>query len=201
MPGSKRYAAMLMLGGMLCLGSLMIAVGTIEDAPELPAASYADNQSLTAGERTYLSFMVPRLDRLVDEVSAVSSLVSKHSRNIIALRGHGSRITALTREIIEWDDDNTVPADFLARHRSLIATTERLQELIDDAQNAFLRLDFESITDMIPRFDSTAVAVQTARDTFPPAGDSSQWRKLEGRVASKCGLAGGHTDQCHADHH
>lgn len=169
---SKQNGARLLLTGVLGLGAIMTLLGSPVNVPALPSVSYSENQSLTAAEQAYLAFIVPRLDRLIEEVTEVSTLVDRHSRNIIALRSHGNRITALTREIIEWDDENAAPVSFLARHESLIATVGELQRLIDDAQRAFARLDFDRITAMVPRFNSAATATQTIRNTLPPAGDS-----------------------------
>lgn len=150
----------------------MTWVGSTGTSPVLEQIPYSRDHSLTAAEQAYLAFMVPRLDRLIDEATAVSSLVDKRSRNIFALRAHGNRITALTSEITEWDDDEEVPGNFVASHESLLATANGLGALIDDAQGAFLRLDFAAVGDMIPRFNSTVAAVQTVRDTLPSAGDS-----------------------------
>lgn len=162
----------LVISGILCLGGVMTLVGSTEDSPALETAPYSRDRSLTTAEQAYLGFMAPRLDRLIDEATAVSSLVEERSRNIIVLRGHGNRITALTNEIIEWDDDKEVPGDLLASHSSLLAVADELNRLIDEAQSAFLRFDFAGVGEMIPLFDSAVSAARTVRDTLPSKGDS-----------------------------
>lgn len=150
----------------------MTLVGSLEAPPTLEPIPVSRELSLTPAEQAYLAFMAPRLDRLIDETTSVSSLVDERSRNIIALRGHGNRIAALTTDIIGWDDDKEVPAAFLASHELLLTTAGQLDALIDEAEGALLRLDFAHIGDMIPRFDSAVAAAQTVRDTLPLAGDS-----------------------------
>ena len=162
----------LLMGGMLCLGAVMILVSSIGDAPTFVDGPASRDDSLTAAEQAYLEFMVPRLDRLIDEATAVSSLVDERSRNIFALRGYGNRMTALTTDILEWDDGNEVPESFLASHGLLLRTAEELQALIGEAQAALLRFDFAGVGDMIPRFESAISSAQAVRDALPPAAGS-----------------------------
>lgn len=162
----------LLIGGMLCLGAFMTLAGSVGDTPALDRIPASRDYSLTATEQAYVEFMVPRLDRLIDEATAVSSLVDERSRNIFALRGYGNRITALTTDILEWDDGNEVPETFLSSHGSLLRTTEELQALIGEAQTALLRFDFAGVGDMIPRFESAISTAQAVRDALPPAAGS-----------------------------
>lgn len=162
----------LLIGGILCLGAIMMLVGSIGDAPTFQRIPGSEDHSLTDPEHAYLAYMVPRLDRLIEEATAVSSLVDQRSRNVIALQGYGSRITTLATNIIEWDDENEVPDVFLASHASMLRAAGDLQGLIDEAQSALLRLDFALVGDMIPRFESAVSTAQSVRDALPPAAGS-----------------------------
>lgn len=163
----------LLMVGMFCLGALMTLVVSLGDAPTLEQMPASGDHSLTASEHAYLAFMLPRLDRLIDEATAVSSLVDDRSRNIVALSGYGNRINVLTTDIMEWDDGNEVPDVFLASHASLLRAAGELHVLIDEAQSALLRFDFTGVGDLIPRFDSAVSTAQTVRDTLPSAANSS----------------------------
>lgn len=162
----------LLIGGILCMGAIMTLVGSIGDAPTFERISNPGNHSLTDPEQAYLAYMVPRLDRLIEEVTAVSSLVDERSRNIIALQGYGNRITTLTSDIIEWDDENEVPDDFLPSHASLLRVAGDLRGLVDEAQGALLRLDFAGVGDMIPRFEGAVSTAQRVRDALPSGAGS-----------------------------
>lgn len=178
----------LVVVGIVCLGAVMTLVGSLESSPKLEPVPLVQERSLTSAEQAYLAFMAPRLDRLIVETTSVSSLVDERSRNIIALRGHGNRITVLTTDIIGWDDDKEVPAEFVPSHELLLTTAGQLNALIDEAEGALLRFDFAGIGDMIPRFDSAVAAAQTVRNTLPLAGDSPWYRKLVPSIVSDARL-------------
>lgn len=178
----------LVIVGIVCLGAVMTLVGSLESSPKLEPVPVAQELSLTSAEQGYLAFIAPRLDRLIVETTSASSLVDERSRNIIALRGHGNRITVLTTDIIGWDDDKEVPAEFLASHELLLTTAGQLNALIDEAEGALLRFDFARMGDMIPRFDSAVAAAQRVRNTLPLAGDSPWYRKLDPSIVSDARL-------------
>jgi hypothetical protein len=160
-----------LLAGLLCIGSIATLVSSTDDTPSLEPISGPRDRSLTQAEQAYLDFVLPRLDLLIEEGRAVSSLVDQHSRNVVALRRHGNRITVLTTEIIEWDRDHVVPSRFLASHTVLVAAADELHTLIAEAQDALVRFDFSGVVDLIPRFDSALGTIQTARHALPlPAG-------------------------------
>lgn len=148
----------------------MTLLTSIHDAPSLELIGGSRDRALTQLEQAYLDFMLPRLDRLVEEGTVISSLVEDHSRNVVALRRHGSRITTLTTAIIEWDTHNAVPARFLASHAMMVAAADELQTLIREAENAFMQFDFGGVAELIPRFDTAIETVRTARDSLrnPP---------------------------------
>lgn len=162
----------LLIGGIVSLGAIMTLVGSVGDAPTLERIPDSRDRFLTDSEHAYLAYMVPRVDRLIDEATAVSSLVDERSRNVIALQGYGSRITTIATDIIEWDDENEVPDVFLASHASLLRAAGDLRGLIHEAQIALRRLDFAGVGDMIPRFESAVSTAQSVRDALPPADGS-----------------------------
>lgn len=162
----------LVIVGVLCLGAVMTVIGSSEDAPTLEPLPYPRDHSLSASEHAYLAFMVPRVDRLIDEAMAVSSLVDERSRNIIALRGHGNRIAVLTADIVEWEDSKEVPVDFVASHVALLVVAQELDGLIDAAQSALVRLDFADVGDLIPRFNKAVAEAHVVQDALHAAGGS-----------------------------
>lgn len=155
------------LVGLLCLGAIATMVSSIGDSPDLEPVLDPDDYSMTPGGQAYVAFMVPRRDRLIDESSAVSSLVAERGRNRIGLRGRGSRINALTSEIMDWNSSNSVPDRFRGTHGLLVGAADELSGSINEAQSAFLRLDFEGMGDLATRFERASATVRTVRDPLP----------------------------------
>lgn len=152
---------------VLALGAVVTMVGAIRDAPVLGPVPGPGEASLLDGERAYLNFMVPRLDRLIQEGTAVSTLVNERSRDVLSLSRHGNRISALTSDILEWDSANAVPARFLSAHASLVASAEELETLIEEARRTLLTFDFSEMSMLVPRFDDATATMRTVRETLP----------------------------------
>lgn len=155
------------LVAIVALGAVMTLAGAIQHAPVLSPVSSFEDTTLLATERAYLNFMVPRLDRLIQEGTAVSTLVDERSRDVLALSRHGNRISALTSDILEWDSANAVPARFRSAHSSLIASAEDLETLIVEARRALLTFDFSDMSTLAPRFGDATATMRRVRDTLP----------------------------------
>ena len=90
-------------GGVLILLMVLTAAG-VALAPIGPPSLGGED----SGE--FQEFMEPRLVALYDSASAVNDMVTKKSRNILALRSESNRIEAITEEIDAWLDAHDVPA-------------------------------------------------------------------------------------------
>lgn len=115
--------------------------------------------------------MVPRLDRLIQESTAVSNLVDGRSRDVLALSRHGSRITGLTNAIAQWDSSNQVPGRFRSAHASLLASADELETLIGEARRSLMSFDFSKMRDLVPRFDKATATIQAVREALPVPDD------------------------------
>ncbi len=157
-----------LLVAILCAGAVWALVSTVEDAPPLQPAPGTEDQSLTEEERTYLLYMLPRLNLLIEEGAVVTALVDQRSRDVIALTRHGNRMTAVASDIIEWESHSEIPGHFLASHRALVTAASELRLLIGDAGGALLRFDFSGVADLIPQFENALAAIQDTRDELQP---------------------------------
>jgi hypothetical protein len=116
-------------------------------------APLAVTGSLTADERAYVDYVSPRLQELVDEMTAVTTLVNERSRNIISLNSHGNKIALISKEITEWGNEHGVPARFAEIDAQIRTGSKIATGTMDRARKALLTLNFSSIPELIPQFD------------------------------------------------
>jgi len=118
----------------------------------------------TTGE--FRAFMEPRLVALHDSASAVDSMVTEKSRNILALRSESNRIETLVAEIDGWLAEHDVPAWAEPVVRDYHDGAGTIQTAIDAAYEAIRKFDFSKMADMIPVFDEGTRLLQRALDTL-----------------------------------
>lgn len=169
MPRSRPWT----LVAILALGGVLTIVSSLQDAPVLERPPDGGDPSLHTTERAYLDFMVPRLDRLIQEGSAVSTLVDGRSRDVLALSRHGFRISALAGEVIDWDSTNPVPSRFLSTHASLLASAHELEALIGEARQALLTFSFNDMSTLVTRFDDATATMRNVREMLPVRDDQA----------------------------
>ncbi|MGI8404466.1 MAG: hypothetical protein ACR2OE_06830, partial [Thermomicrobiales bacterium] len=108
--------------------------------------------TLTPDETSYVEFVSPRLEELVDETSAVTVLVQERSRNVVALNSRGVRISELSSEIESFGDQHGVPTRFKQVDISIRDGLALANRAINNAHKALLRFRFDSIPTLIPEF-------------------------------------------------
>ncbi len=114
----------------------------------------------------FKEFMEPRLLALYDSASAVNDMVTKKSRNILALRSESNRIEAITEEIDAWLADHDVPAWGEPVVRDYRDGAAMIDTAITAAYDAISSFDFSRMASMIPLFDEGTGLIQRALNTL-----------------------------------
>lgn len=125
-------------------------------------APLALSGTFTPAETAYLDYVSPRLEELVDEMTAVTALVNAKSRNVIALNSHGNRIEAISGEITDWGDRNGIPPRFAPIDAQIRHGSEIALDTMSRARKALLTLDFAAIPNLIPEFDEGGADLNAA---------------------------------------
>ena len=119
---------------------------------------------LTVDERTYYEFVAPRLDRLVDEINDVVTMVDGKSRDILALTISGNRIEDLRDDILNFGETNGVPQKFVDVHELVVSATEQVTYTFDEARAALRRFNFSQMTTLVTQFNHAAETLHLAQD-------------------------------------
>jgi hypothetical protein len=144
-------------------------VGSIQDDPSLGSVRLETAPDLDGDERAYVEYVVPRLDRLIEEGSVVSGLVAERSRNLLALNARGTRIRTLCGQLVSPGTAVPVPARFTASHADLVAAAEGMNAAIDDAEGMLATFDFDGMAEVVPRFEGALDTMRRVRDALPAA--------------------------------
>lgn len=129
--------------------------------------------TLTPEETSYVQFVSPRLEELVDETSAVTVLVQERSRNVVALNSRGVRISELSSEIESFGDQHGVPTRFKQVDISIRDGLALANGAINNAHKALLRFRFDSIPTLIPEFAAGRDKLTSALADFKKLTDDS----------------------------
>lgn len=181
-----------MLATVIAVGAILSLFSSVQDDPALGVVREDPAAELTAEEGAYTRFVVPRLDRLIEEGAAVSSLVADRSRNLIALNAHANRIDSLTRDIRDWPADYPVPPRFQDAHDTLVRAGLTINGVIDDAEGMLTTLDFGGMSDLIPRFDSALAQLREVRASWPVAVQEPGSGTLRARGSDRVGASALH---------
>lgn len=146
-------------GGILLLLMALTAIGVSLAPLGVPALGDDDSDEFRA-------FMEPRLMVLYESASAVNSMVTEKSRNILAIRAESNRIEALTDEIDAWLADHDVPAWAEPIVRDYREGSAKVDTAISAAYEAIGSFDFSQMASMIPVFDEGTDLLQRALDTL-----------------------------------
>ncbi len=117
--------------------------------PGTPAPSVPD---LTMDERAYYDFVAPRLRELSAETHALRDAAASKSRNLVDIRVRGERVRGLVREINGYTEKTGTPARFAAAAIAYRAGAEDALVAMREAQQGFMRLDWDRVATAVPRF-------------------------------------------------
>ncbi len=155
-----RRAALLVAVALVCIALSSAAYPTLQGFlvtsvdPGTPPPSVPE---LTDDERAYYDFVAPRLRELSAQTQALSDAAASKSRNLVDIRVRGERVRTLVREINEYADDAGAPERFTAVAAAYRAGAGDALVAMREAQQGFLRLDWDRVAAAVPRFaDGTA---------------------------------------------
>lgn len=129
--------------------------------------------ALSPEETSYVEYVSPRLEELVDQTSAVTVLVQERSRNVVALNSRGVRISELSSEIESFGEQHGVPTRFKQVDISIRDGLALANGAIDNARKALLRFRFDSIPTLIPEFAAGRDKLTSALADFKKLSDDS----------------------------
>lgn len=145
------------------LGTALVPLG--ERSPNVDPTSNA----------SFRTVLLPRLKALTDSVDEVESLVSSRSRNIIALQALATRIETLITEIDAWLTSPHYSGDYPHVVEQYELGRDAVLTVIGEAQSAMRSFEFDSISELVPRFAIGAEHLREAvwlLETAEPAGSS-----------------------------
>lgn len=134
----------------------LFANGGASVAPPPASAGLSDD------EQRYVDTIGIRVLTMNDELDAISSLVSTHSRNVLELNRRGSHVEALAAEMDALRASEPVPQRFADLDSRVQAATAEALDTIGQARDALRRFDFSGIADLIPSFNQAAASMNDA---------------------------------------
>ncbi|MGC4106025.1 MAG: hypothetical protein QM753_06680 [Thermomicrobiales bacterium] len=155
-PLVARLALLLVLS--IVGGAILALFANGGDVMAPPPASDA----LTTDEQAYVDTIGVRVLAMNDELQAISTLVSTHSRNVLELNRRGSHVEALAAEMADLRRATPVPARFADLDAQVQTATDEALQAIGAARDALSRFDFSGIADLIPSFDQAAASMAEA---------------------------------------
>lgn len=131
---------------------------------------------LSADERAYYEFVAPRLLDLSAQSQALGNAAAAKSRNLLDIQARGDRVRTLVRELDGYTDQVGTPARFAAATVAYRAGAEYALVAMREAQQGFLRLDWDRVAASVPTFaagtDQFNVAVNEIEKAGSRAGGS-----------------------------
>ncbi|MCA9832531.1 MAG: hypothetical protein KC435_01155 [Thermomicrobiales bacterium] len=149
-----RSPVALILLAMLLIGGLITANMAYQHVDLQPVD--ASGTGLTVDEQAYYEYVAPRLDALVEEVSATREMVEGKSRDILALTRAGTVIETLTGEIRAYGEDHGVPNRFADVHARILAASDTVTSAFDAARTALRTFNFSGMSDLVTEFGAAA---------------------------------------------
>ncbi len=140
---------------LLCLALLAVAYFALQGflaASIDPGTPPPGVPALTADERAYYDFVAPRLRELSAETHALRDAAASKSRNLVDIRVRGERVRTLVREINGYIEKAGTPARFAVAAVAYRAGAEDAVVAMREAQQGFLRLDWDRVATAVPRF-------------------------------------------------
>lgn len=150
-------------GGILILLMVLTSIGV--------ALAPLGSPALDDDSSGFREFMEPRLIALHESASSVNAMVTKKSRNILALRAESNRIEAITSEIDEWLSTHDVPSWGESIVRDYREGSAKIDAAITAAYEAIGSFDFSSMSSMIHVFDEGTDLLQRAVDALRDSTD------------------------------
>lgn len=156
---SSRSAAFFILLTLFLISALGVVAST---ASVVELGDAVATTGLSDEETAYYEYVAPRLDRLVTEVDDVVVMVEGKSRDILALTISGSRIEALSDEIVRYGEEHGVPERFEDVHASILQATETATYTFDQARESLRTFNFSRMTGLVEDFRNAANGLRDA---------------------------------------
>lgn len=149
-----RSSTAIILALLLLVGGLITANMAYQHVDLKPVD--ASGSGLTVDEQAYYEYVAPRLNALVEEVSATREMVEGKSRDILALTRSGTVIETLTSEIRAYGDEHGVPDRFADVHTRILAASDTVTSAFDAARTALRTFNFSGMSDLVTEFGAAA---------------------------------------------
>lgn len=156
---------------LLTLGSVAVIWSSAADIDLNPVRA-ADG--LTSEESAYYEYVGPRLDRLVQEVDDVVTMVDARSRDILALTISGERIERLSDEVRAFGEANSVPARLESIHLQILAATDVISYTFAQARQAMRTLNFSRMAELVVDFERAASELHEAQHALQAIADGTE---------------------------
>lgn len=128
-----------------------------------------------AEERSYYTFVAPRLRQLAAETRELAELGERRSRNLLAIQGRQRRVEALLDELDRFLDEHGTPGRFAATSDSYLDGAASTREGIDEAREGFRRFDWDRVARATGVFtDGAAEIARAVSELDRVAGEAAQ---------------------------
>lgn len=168
--GKQGLHRIIRLSHLVAILLLVTSLGTAL----VPLATF-NSEVAPSSDTNFRNVMLPRLTTLADSVDEVETLVSNRSRNVLALQAHATRIETVVLEI----DDYLDSPEYDGEHPDVVEHYELGRDavlgVIGAAQAALRSFEFDSISELVPRFADGAELLREAvalLENAEPVGSS-----------------------------
>jgi len=169
---SGRLVALLAVAAVGCLAvgaAYLLGKGfmapSIEAGTPLPSVP-----ELATDERAYYDFVAPRLRELSAQTHALGDAAASKSRNLLDIQNRGDRVKTLVREINGYADRVGTPPRFTDVSVAYRAGAENALVAMREAQQGFLRLDWDRVASAVPTFGEGSAQLDAAVSEIERAG-------------------------------